>query len=445
MSLDLFNSEFFCSSGKLQIPKTRKEKLQAELQLLEWHKMANAAAIKGALLQTKSLKTQTRDQPKVAPFQVEEDSKWIKRVIQQEHIKPLEVSKDFVLDYERKEKENADRLANQVDRHISTLKQLRMKLEARHDLKTRTEEYRTWQRDFLPKKHAVMIGKTLEEIEVRSPTTKQQEIDEINDELINKTLNKSHNATQSQELSNVLDSLSKLADLEKRISSLEKENKYDQLVALESPTANQRTQFEFRRKRDIVQGIHNDNSVMPAGARGGAGAPMGMVYEVRTKKTGGASSKWKVNLPSGNGAQAAKAKRNNQYETEEYETDFDNDGDGADNVFITAQRSEASIVREQQRKERLRQRELAPAGVKSLRTRINIKKGRQKEQMIGAKKHEDAMREMAKRKAEQLGKKTGNNRLSAPAKGIAAGIKTKNKHLQEFQKMKSGFNKRKGK
>ncbi len=35
------------SSGKqVRIPQSRKEKIEAELKLLEWHKMANAAAIK---------------------------------------------------------------------------------------------------------------------------------------------------------------------------------------------------------------------------------------------------------------------------------------------------------------------------------------------------------------------------------------------------------------
>lgn len=81
------------------------------------------------------------------------------------------MSKDFVLEYEEKEKVNADRLAHQVDRHISTLKTLRSKLETRHDLKTRTEEYRQWQRGFLPKKHAVMVGKTLDEYEATLPKT----------------------------------------------------------------------------------------------------------------------------------------------------------------------------------------------------------------------------------------------------------------------------------
>eukprot|EP01031_Cornospumella_fuschlensis_P037461 gene37461-45493_t len=114
------------------IPQSRKEKLQAELQLLEWHKMANNAAIKGALLQTKTLRQESSNSSRHPPqaSSLKEDSRWIKTVIQQEHLKPLEVSRDFVLDFERRERENADHLANQVDRHITTLKSLRQKLEA---------------------------------------------------------------------------------------------------------------------------------------------------------------------------------------------------------------------------------------------------------------------------------------------------------------------------
>jgi hypothetical protein len=101
----------------------------------------------------------------------------------------LQVAKDFVLEYEEKEKINADRLTHQVDRHISTLKTLRSKLETRHDLKTRTEEYRNWQRGFLPKKHAVMVGKTLEEFEATLPPKTANLADpdaEIDDEAMRK-------------------------------------------------------------------------------------------------------------------------------------------------------------------------------------------------------------------------------------------------------------------
>lgn len=299
--------------------------------------MANAAAIKSALLQTKSLKDQASSQQvTIKPQYTEEDEKWIKKVIQQEHIKPLEVSKDFVLEYEKREKENQDRLSHQIDKHIGTLKSLRQKLEARHELKTKTEEYRTWQRDFLPKKHAVMIGKTLNEIDTSASSPTTRELDaldkEINDELMNKKLQ----ARSSQELNTVLDSLSRLADLEHRISSLEKDNKYDQMVAMEKPTANQRTAFEFRKKRGpmATSSANHDPEV------GGHG-PMGMVFEVRNKKPAQAGNSWKVKLPSGTGTAAVKAKHaqpQQAYDTDDYGEDEDGSVGGA-GVFITAQSS----------------------------------------------------------------------------------------------------------
>jgi hypothetical protein len=101
-----------------------------------------------------------------------------------------QVAKDFVLQYEEKERQNADRLTLQVDRHITTLKTLRGKLEARHDLKTRTEEYRNWQKGFLPKKHAVMIGKTLTEYEASQPpktANMNDPDDEIDDEAMRRS------------------------------------------------------------------------------------------------------------------------------------------------------------------------------------------------------------------------------------------------------------------
>lgn len=252
----------------------------------------------------------------------------MKSVIQQEHLKPLEVSKDYVLEYERRERENADRLANQVDRHISTLKALRHRLEDRSDLKNRQEEYRRWQKEFLPKKQAVLMGKTLAEVE-RSPTSHAEDPDaDIDDDLIQRTINKKsgiHKNT-TQELNTVLDSLNRLADLEHRISSLEEENRYDELMAKESPTADQRTAFDFRKKRT---------------ASGGGG--VGLTYEVRQKN-------WKVNLPSGPGVAAARARQQQQQQQVQAQQQSDGEydlgedsvevgGEGGPGIFITAQAS----------------------------------------------------------------------------------------------------------
>jgi hypothetical protein len=43
------------------------------------------------LIQTKTLKQETHNRTAIKPYHEEEDEKWIKKVIQEEHIKPLEV------------------------------------------------------------------------------------------------------------------------------------------------------------------------------------------------------------------------------------------------------------------------------------------------------------------------------------------------------------------
>ena len=73
---------------------------------------------------------------------------------------------------------------------------------------------------------------------------------------------------------------------------------------------------------------------------------------------------------------------------------------------------------------------------------------------MGAKKHEEAMREMARRKAETgrrnrapaagAGGSGGRNKVVAAGKGMSSGVRTKNKHLQDFERMKAGHKKRKG-
>jgi len=377
-----------------RIPQSRKDKLQAELKLLEWHKMANSAAIKGALLQTKA--TKTADHMTKPPEHTADDERWIKRVIKQEHIRPLNVSKDFVLEYEKKERENADRLSNQVDRHITTLKTLRAKLESRHDLKARSEEYRLWQKDFLPKKQAVMIGKTVAEYEASKPKMKSiPDPDRFIDDNLMSGLQKGQQ-TSSQELSTVLDSLSRLADLEQRIAGLERENKYDRLMETEHGAASQRSSIEFRKTRVPMVGVTADKG------------PIGIAYEIKNKKQR-PSNQWKIQLPTvaGAGASAVRGAKAVAISRDVPEDDGNEaeDGDSAGgNFFITAPTASSSMdaEREAQRRERARQLELASAGQKNLRTRLQNKRTRAKEQLVGAKKHEAAMAELLKRKTESL-------------------------------------------
>ena len=168
-------------------------------------------------------------------------------------------------EYERKEKENAERLAGQVEKHITTLKKLRDKLEDRQDLKSRTEEYRSWKQEFSSKKQAVLQGKVPENalstwfssnssrdggtggssvMSASSPSSSSSKQNVRSSSSAGKLTtpsgdsgNVSRGLNSSmhvpvQELSTVLDSLNKLAELEKRITSLEKDSAFDHLSSL---------------------------------------------------------------------------------------------------------------------------------------------------------------------------------------------------------------------
>lgn len=109
------------------------------------------------------------------------------------------------------------------------------------------------------------------------------------------------------------------------------------------------------------------------------------------------------------------------------------------------------------RRERQRQIALAPPGQKNLRSRVQAKKSRVKEASLGEKRHDDAMRELIRRRNEQQqpkkhrgvnGGATGGANVAVVnkvARGAASGVKTKNRHLQELEKLKAGHQQRKRK
>ena len=267
--------------------QTRTEKIQAELKLLEWHKLANDAALKAALMQTKNLREVT---PEVNASTNTSNTKRIRQVITNEQTKPLEVTKDFVLKYEQKEMENSERLTEQVERHISTLRSIREKLESKLELKERINDYRQWKKDFSHKKTAVMSGKTLASLD---PNVTHKGKSKTGEDGM------STSQGPTTELATVLDSLNKLAQLENRITDLETNNVYQKMSDLEEQRAydaQEKTALEFNRRR----------------ATGGAnkGAPNRAVYAVRQKKVplhkgatvrGGAATKRRTGGAGGGG------------------------------------------------------------------------------------------------------------------------------------------------
>lgn len=102
--------------------------------------------------------------------------------------------------------------------------------------------------------------------------------------------------------------------------------------------------------------------------------------------------------------------------------------------------------REAAKRDRLRAQSQASQGQKNLRSRIQDKKAKQRDVAAGNKRHEAAMKELAKRRQDQAAKvraAKGQPRAARPSIGMASGVRTKNRHLAEFQNIKSNFTKRK--
>lgn len=408
------------AGGRVRKPLTRKEKIQEELKLLEWHKLANDAAIKASLMQNKQLRAEA---PHDIPVHTDDDAKWMKKVIQQEHIKPLEVNKEYVLEYERREKENEERLTSQVERHIGTLQKLRGKLEAKHEMKTRTDEYRAWQKTFGTKKQEVMLGKTLAEIEA-NPAEKENNTQA--------NLSKKR-AKPPSELSNVLESLNKLSELEGRITCLESDNVYERMVQQERPSADRRTVMDFKKTR-TVRGPEDDPGT----------GPMAVVYSMRPKQ-----KSWQVDVPGltrkkappppprrGNGVPPMRGRGGR---------DEEEDDEGGGTFALTGIDTGGRNANANPKLDRARKLHDASAGQKQLRTRVQAKMGRTKDIAAGTKKHNEALSELNKRRNQQQiqkrGARGGMTGVMA-SKGASAGVKSNNRHMNDFQKTKDQFKRR---
>lgn len=89
------------------------EELEQEMKLLHWHKLANEAALKAALIRSKRLKA--RDNKVILQeAKQQERAVWIQKVLEEEQQKPLEVTDDFIRGYETREQKNQEKLAQEV-------------------------------------------------------------------------------------------------------------------------------------------------------------------------------------------------------------------------------------------------------------------------------------------------------------------------------------------
>ena len=160
------------------------------MKLLSWHKLANEAALKAAIIRTKKLKR--NDKVSLHQQQRKERSAWMEQIIREEQMKPLEVNTHFIKEYEQHEHKQDERLEMALEHHIGNLQHLQQKMIEREALKQRKERYK--------RKRAMLHASSSVAPPKSAPET---------------------SSIPAGKNSAVLGSLEKLVELERRINNLE--------------------------------------------------------------------------------------------------------------------------------------------------------------------------------------------------------------------------------
>ena len=129
------------SSAKAHGQTSQIDQLEQELKLLHWHKLANEAALKAALIRTKKLKEQ--DSGRAVVETRKERAQWMQQIIEEEQSKPLEVTEDFILKYEEQQRVEEERLEEEVQRHVKSLQRIKTNLKEKEEIRRRSMIYRT--------------------------------------------------------------------------------------------------------------------------------------------------------------------------------------------------------------------------------------------------------------------------------------------------------------
>ena len=114
------------------------EKLEAELKLLQWHKLANEAAIKAALHKAK----QMHDEPQLPEVtEISKETQKLQQLIEEEQLKPLEVNRHYKLETMKAKVKADEALQKQLNVHIFCLNQLKRNIRKREAVHERNKVY----------------------------------------------------------------------------------------------------------------------------------------------------------------------------------------------------------------------------------------------------------------------------------------------------------------
>ncbi|GBG31756.1 Hypothetical Protein FCC1311_079812 [Hondaea fermentalgiana] len=202
------------------------KELKQEMKLLRWHKLANEAALKAAIIKTKRLKG--KEAKHTGATRQLEKAAWMQQVIQEEQGKPLEVTEDFIREYQGKEAVEDHRVEKDMKRHLTNLKRVKENFEQRAEIHQRNQTYK--EKKLLLDRKAQAIadqggvtgGKALPPIGASMDADPMASVSLQNaSSLLSDT--QGPLGTGQKNMAKVVSSLDRLMELEKRISLLERD------------------------------------------------------------------------------------------------------------------------------------------------------------------------------------------------------------------------------
>lgn len=440
MTARILSSRGSIISGRKGKPSrsSHVEELQQEMKLLNWHKLANEAALKAAIIKTNKIKQEDASFAHSLTFEdMDEKQQRIQQIIEEEQLKPLQVNSEFFRDFAAREKKDEVKMDDDVQRHIDHLKKLKATMAQREDVQKRRQRYH-------------------EGIQQLNGRQKSNQEDEANPPKRDQRSKYSHlqRAVQSgNKHVDVICSLDKLMELEKRIRNLE-----DAGLGMDTLSEDRRMEYDDDGdSSSLTRGSKSGNfRFAKRQMTGGLYEPSKTVHVVKSKTTQSNSKANKMRakdplqrMQTSTAASAAKKRTLTSNSTRMQPSG---------RTFLTSlpdnKQAQLRRMTERERRVYLKNEKAVEAKQRNMKQEVVIDGWLDKKRQAASQRRVAAANHSStSRAAQNAGSRANSNtqrrpvaiappKVRAPTVGAASGKRIGNAHLQKFDDIKKGYEKR---
>ncbi|KAK1943037.1 hypothetical protein P3T76_005674 [Phytophthora citrophthora] len=432
---------------------SQTEELQQEMKLLNWHKLANEAALKAAIIKTNKIKQEdSQFASALTQGEREERAQRAQQIIEEEQLKPLQVNTEFFRNLEAKGQRDEAKLDDDVQRHIQHLRKLKESMTQREDMQRRRQQYREKMQDLQASGSGMNRSKTLskgsnQDDEANSPNKR----DRSNPNSVYHRAAMAAGGKAALDNANVVTSLDKLMELEQRIRHLEDAGlAVDDLDEARGGNTSSRTAGS--KQTNVGSGLR----FAKRRATGGLHEPSRTVYAVtgaskmrsRDKSTVSSSRRAQVSTAAANARKRTLNSSNNTATRNRMKSKAD--------TFLTSlpenKQRQLRRMTDRERRNFLKNEKAKEVRDQARKQDVVIEDWLEKKRAAANQRKAATSQVRAGAAAKAAAAGTSRNqkqrlppppRVRAPAVGAASGKRIGNSHLQTLDDIKKGYTKRK--